>query len=156
MIIIMLMMNTLQEDKEVSGSMEDMSTNSSSSGSSGGGSDGSSGGGGGDHSNTHHEGCDDSRSSRLLDKPDPRSKDLPSCTDHLTLGQMGSLEDEPLDKNLKEEEGDLDASELKITSDARKTAGEGKKGSVSLNLKRSPSSSGQPLTPSRPASRELC
>lgn len=154
-----MMINTLQEDKEVSGSMEDMSTNSSSSGSSGGGSDGSGGGGGGDHSNTHHEGCDDSRSSRLLDKHDPRSKDkqdLPSSTDHLTLGQMGSLEDEPLDKNLKEEEGDLDASELKITSDARKTAGEGKKGSVSLNLKRSPSSSGQPLTPSRPASRELC
>lgn len=62
----------------------------------------------------------------------------------------------PIDDNMKVE-GDMDAveKELKIATDTKKLPGEGKKASVSLNLKRSPSPSAAPHSPSRPSSRKL-
>lgn len=94
------------------------------------------------------DGCDDVRSGRL-DKQEDACKDLP---EPLELSNSGT---DTRDNNIKEE-ADFDAleKELKIVPDGRKQQ-EGKKGSVSLNLKKSPSSSGAPLTPSRPCSCKL-
>ncbi|KAG0712558.1 hypothetical protein GWK47_018228 [Chionoecetes opilio] len=89
--------------------------------------------------------CDDVRSGRL-DKQEDACKDLPEPVE-LSLSGTDTREN-----NIKEE-ADLDAleKELKVLPDGRKQQ-EGKKGSVSLNLKKSPSSSRVPLTPSRPCS----
>lgn len=118
--------------KETSGSAEDISLNSSHS----------------EERDNLQDSCDDVRSGRL-DKQEDACKDLPEPVD---LSHSGT---DTRDNNIKEE-ADIDAleKELKIVPDGKKQQ-EGKKGSVSLNLKKSPSSSGAPVTPSRPCSREF-
>ncbi|KAK8398901.1 hypothetical protein O3P69_004178 [Scylla paramamosain] len=119
----------LQEMKETNESAEDISPNTSHS----------------EENDNLQDGCDDVRSGRL-DKQEDACKDLP---EPLELSNSGT---DTRDNNIKEE-ADFDSleKELKIVPDGRKQQ-EGKKGSVSLNLKKSPSSSGAPLTPSRPCS----
>lgn len=131
--LVILLILTLQDTKETtSGSAEDISLNSSPS----------------EERGNVQDSCDDVSSGRL-DKQEDACKDLPEPED----SSHGRTE-APRDNNMKEE-ADIDAleKELRILPDGRKQQ-EGKKGSVSLNLKRSPSLSGAPLTPSRPCSCE--
>ena len=118
--------------KVTSGSVEDISLNSNHS----------------EERDNLQDSCDDVRSGRL-DKQEDACKDLPEPLD---LTHSGT---DTIDNNIKKE-ADIDVleKELKIVPDGRKQQ-EGKKGSVSLNLKKSPSSSGPPLTPSRPCSCKL-
>lgn len=126
----MLLNVSLQDAKETSGSAEDISLNSSPS----------------EERGNIQDSCDDVSSGRL-DKQEDACKDLPEPEDSSHGGT------EPTRDNNIKEEADIDAleKELRILPDGRKQQ-EGKKGSVSLNLKRSPSLSGAPLTPSRPCS----
>ncbi|XP_042217246.1 E3 ubiquitin-protein ligase HERC2-like isoform X2 [Homarus americanus] len=123
-----------QGSKEASGSIEDISIST------------------GSNSNSEDRingpgGCDDVRSG-LLDKQEDLCKDLTEPTTDLS-----HLSEVTMDDNMKLD-GDMDAleKELKITADTKKQQGEGKKASVSLNLKRSPSPSGATRSPSRPSS----
>ena len=119
--------------KETNESAEDISPNTSNS----------------EENDNLHAASDDVVRSGRLDKQEDACKDLP---EPLELTNTGT---DTRDNNIKEE-ADYDAleKELKIVPDGRKQQ-EGKKGSVSLNLKKSPSSSGAPLTPSRPCSCKL-
>ncbi|XP_071532835.1 E3 ubiquitin-protein ligase HERC2 isoform X2 [Panulirus ornatus] len=123
-----------QDTKEASGSIEDISISTSSNSSTE------------DRINCP-DSCDDVRSGRL-DKEEDICKDLTEPTD---LSRLSS--EVPIDDNMKVE-GDMDAveKELKIATDTKKLPGEGKKASVSLNLKRSPSPSAAAHSPSRPSS----
>lgn len=129
----MVILNTisLQDTKEASGSAEDISLNSSH----------------GEERGNVQDSCDDVSSGRL-DKQEDACKDLPEPEDSSHGGTETTR-----DNNIKEADIDALEKELRILPDGRKQQ-EGKKGSVSLNLKRSPSLSGAPLTPSRPCSCE--
>lgn len=120
-----------QDIKDGSGSAEDISLNSSH----------------GEERVNVQDSCDDVSSGRL-DKQEDACKDLPEPEDSSHGGTEPTR-----DNNIKEADIDALEKELRILPDGRKQQ-EGKKGSVSLNLKRSPSLSGAPLTPSRPCSCE--
>ncbi|XP_064088355.1 uncharacterized protein LOC135202824 [Macrobrachium nipponense] len=88
----------------------------------------------------------DVRSGRL-DKGEDICKDLPEPVGLSRLSTELSLDNMKL-------EGDVDVieKERRLSADGKKVSTESKKASVSLNLKRSPSPSGTPHSPSRPSS----
>lgn len=122
------------ESKEGTSSIEDISISS--------GSNANSDDAGGNY--TSHD--QDVRSGRL-DKGEDICKDLPEPVKLSRLSTELSLDNMKL-------EGDVDVieKERRLSSDGKKVSTEGKKASVSLNLKRSPSPSGTPHSPSRPSS----
>ncbi|XP_042876756.1 E3 ubiquitin-protein ligase HERC2-like isoform X6 [Penaeus japonicus] len=124
-----------QDTKGTSGSMEDISISSSSHSVSEAGPNG-------------NDGCDLDVRSGHLDKGEDLCKDL---TEPLDLSRLPG--DPALDNNIKVD-GDVDGTdkEKKVPTELKKPPIEGKKASVSLNLKRSPSPSGATHSPSRPSS----
>ncbi|XP_064088356.1 putative HERC2-like protein 3 [Macrobrachium nipponense] len=122
------------ESKEGTSSMEDISISS--------GSNAHSDDAGGNY--TSHD--QDVRSGRL-DKGEDICKDLPEPVGLSRLSTELSLDNMKL-------EGDVDVieKERRLSADGKKVSTESKKASVSLNLKRSPSPSGTPHSPSRPSS----
>lgn len=125
-----------QDTKGTSGSVEDISISSSSHSMSEAGPNG-------------NDGCDLDVRSGHLDKGEDLCKDL---TEPLDLSRLPG--DPTLDNNIKVD-GDVDGTdkEKKVPTELKKPPIEGKKASVSLNLKRSPSPSGATHSPSRPSSR---